>query len=205
MTLIDIVGLDAKADCGCRSALRTPFSFRDYRLTNPVTNPIDRRTFLALGIGTLAGSQEADSPGLFPVSMDRCVVLSDDQDRQFMARQFSQIYKTPERLDEWADLFRPRETPTWNCKIVLGVTGCLVRDWWLLVAQSESGQFGLTVLHVSSEPREEADLSGLLAARITFRLHVLQRRGALQGGFDKLHIVQRVNQQILMAMKTMPE
>ena len=169
------------------------------------SHPIDRRTFLAMGlavpIGTLADTRQADSPGLFPVSMDRCVVITGVRDRRLMARRLPQYYEAPERLDEWATLLSERASPTWHCEIAHGVRGHLVRDWWLLVSQSANCLPHLTVIQPSSAVSANA---GLLAARVTHRLHALQRRGSFQSDFNRYRIVQRVNQQILRAMDNMP-
>lgn len=172
------------------------------------SHPIGRRTFLAMGLavplGTLAGSRQADSSGLFPVSMDRCVFVTDDRDRRLMARRLAQCYEAPERLDEWATLVCGRGSPTWHCEIVHGVKGHQVQDWWLLISQSEKCKTQLTVIQALSASPLEAGLAGLLAARITFRLHALQRRGSFQCDFNRHRIVQRVNQQIVRAMDNMP-
>ena len=172
------------------------------------SHPIDRRTFLAMGlavpIGTLADTRQADSPGLFPVSMDRCVVITGVRDRRLMTRRLAQYYEAPERLDEWATLLSERASPTWHCEIAHGVRGHLVRDWWLLVSQSANCKTQLTVIQALSASPLEADLAGLLAARVTHRLHALQRRGSFQGDFNRYRIVQRVNQQIVRAMDNMP-
>ena len=156
---------------------------------------------LAVPIGTLADTRQADSPGLFPVSMDRCVVITGVRDRRLMARRLAQYYEAPERLDEWATLLSERASPTWHCEIAHGVRGHLVRDWWLLVSQSANCQSHLTVIQPSSAVSANA---GLLAARVTYRLHALQRRGSFQSDFNRYRIVQRVNQQILRAMDNMP-
>ena len=169
------------------------------------SHPIDRRTFLAMGlavpIGTLADTRQADFSGLFPVSMDRCVVITGVRDRRLMARRLAQYYEAPERLDEWATLLSERASPTWHCEIAHGVRGHLVRDWWLLVSQSANCQPHLTVIQPSSAVSANA---GLLAARVTHRLHALQRRGSFQSDFNRYRIVQRVNQQIVRAMDNMP-
>lgn len=108
------------------------------------------------------------STGLFPVSMDRCVVVT-------KGRVF--------------------QSPTWHCKIAHES-----EHWWLIISQTEIRQPHLTVIQPPSAVPEN---SGLLAARITFRLHVLQRRG-LPKGFNKRQLVLRVNQQIFKAMENLP-
>jgi hypothetical protein len=119
-------------------------------------------------MGALAASHQGASTGLFPVSMDRCVVVTQGCDCQ---------------------------SPTWHCKIAHES-----EHWWLIISQAEIRQPHLTVIQPPSAVPENA---GLLAARITFRLHVLQRRG-LPKGFNKRQLVMRVNRQILRAMENMP-
>ena len=169
------------------------------------SNLIDRRTFLAMGLAapieTLSARGRGNSPTLFPVSMDRCVVATEGRDIPFMARRLAHCYEAPKRLDESTELLCERASPIWHCEIVHGVSGHLMRDWWLLVSKSEDSQPHLAVIQPSSAVPENA---GLLAARITFRLHVLQRRRVFQGDFNKHQIVRRVNQQILRAMDNMP-
>ena len=155
---------------------------------------------LAAPIGSLSPSRQDDPLGFFPVSMDRCVLVTQGRQRLCMARR----YETLERPVDWAESFCERGSPTWHCKIVPGVRGHLVQDWWLLISQSEKFQPRLTVIQPSSALPKDSGLSGLLAARITFRLHVLQRRGLFQGDFNKRRIVQVVNQQILGAMNNLP-
>lgn len=135
-------------------------------------DPLCRRDFLSLGlaapIGALAASHQVASTGLFPVSMDRCVVVTKGRDCQ---------------------------SPTWHCKIAHES-----EHWWLIISQTEIRQPHLMVIQPPSAVPENA---GLLAARITFRLHVLQRRG-LPKGFNKRQLVIRVNRQILRAMENLP-
>lgn len=118
-----------------------------------------------------------------------------------MARRLAQHDEAPERLDEWTELLCEGASPTWHCEIVHGVRGRLVWDWWLLFSQSEDYQPHRTVIQPLSAVSENA---GLLAARITYRLHALQRRGVFQCDFNKHRIVQQVNQQILRAMDNRP-
>jgi hypothetical protein len=90
---------------------------------------------------------------------------------------------------------RDRPSPIWHCEI-----GHESEHWWLIISPTETGQPHLTVIQPPSAVPENA---GLLTARITFRLHVLQRRGLAQG-FTKRHLVMRVNRQILRAMENLP-
>lgn len=136
--------------------------------------------------------------------MDRCVVVTVDHDRWLMAQRLAQHSEAPERLDEWAKLCCERELPTWTCGLIFGVKGHLVQDWWLLILQSEKCEIELTVLQSLSASPNEAGLAGLLAARVAFLLHVLQRRGVFQSALSKHRIVQIVNQQLLRAMEDMP-
>ena len=131
-----------------------------------------RRDFLSLGlavpIGALVASHHAASTELFPVSMDRCVIVTTGRDGQ---------------------------SPNWHCQIAHES-----EHWWLIISQTEIRQPHLMVIQPPSAVPETA---GLLAARITFRLHVLQRR-SLAHGFNKQQLVTRVNHQILQAMENMP-
>jgi len=77
-------------------------------------------------------------------------------------------------------------------------------NWWLLISLSEGCQTQLTLIQPSSALPQSSGLSGLLAARIRFRLYLLQRRGVFAGEFNKRRIVQQVNHQILNAMKKLP-
>ena len=76
-----------------------------------------------------------------------------------------------------------------------------MKDWWLLFVQHQNADPLLKVLQPSSAI---PDSPQLLAARITFRLHVLQRRGFDIRSSDKRQIVSVVNQLIQKAMKNMP-
>ena len=143
-------------------------------------HPINRRSFLALGLAVPLGTPpvflQSDSRRFFPISMDRCAVVSE----------------------------RPNSSPMWHCQVRLGTQGDLIRDWWLLISPSEGCQHQLTVIQPPSVLPQNPGLVGLLAARITFRLHALQRRGTFRGEFNKHQIVQQVNRQILKAMKNLP-
>ena len=97
-----------------------------------------------------------------------------------------------------------RPVQMWCCQIG-GESQCdLMPGWWLLVSQSEGSQSHLRVIQPISAVPQYPGLSGLLAARITFRLQALQRRGTLRGEFNKRRIVQLVNRQILKAMENLP-
>ena len=109
--------------------------------------------------------------------MDRCVVVPDD---------------------------RTSLPPTCRCEIANESHGDLVQDWWLLISQSKGCEPSLTVIQPLSALPNNSGLTGLLTARITFRLHVLQRRGEFLGEIDRGRIVQRVNQQIQQVMKSLP-
>jgi hypothetical protein len=87
------------------------------------------------------------------------------------------------------------QSPTWHCKI-----GHESDYWWLIISPTETGQPHLTVILPRSAVQEDANL---LAARITFRLHVMQRRGLAQS-FTNRQLVTRVNHQISKAMETLP-
>jgi hypothetical protein len=90
---------------------------------------------------------------------------------------------------------RDRPPPIWHCEI-----GHESDHWWLIVSPTETGQPHLTVILPRSAVHENANL---LAARITFRLNIMQRRGLAQS-FDKRQLVTRVNHQISKAMETLP-
>ena len=169
------------------------FYFMEFHLIEPQTIPINRRAFLSLGlsapIGTLSASHHVASAGLFPVSMQRCVVVTKGR---LVLRRFD----APEVSQDWTDFVCGPQSPTWHCKIALEG-----EHWWLIISQTENRQPHLTVIQPLSAVPENA---GLLAARITFRLHSLQRRGSFQCDLNKHRIVQRVNQQILRAMDNMP-
>jgi hypothetical protein len=78
-------------------------------------------------------------------------------------------------------------------------------QWWLQILHSEGSGPHLTVIQPSSSLPWNPGLTGLLAARITFRLQILQRRGLLRMASDKRRIVQIVNRQILLAMENLPD
>lgn len=63
----------------------------------------------------------------------------------------------------------------------------------------------LTVIQPSSSLQWNPGLTGLLAARITFRLQILKCRGLLRRACDKRRIVEIVNRQILLAMENLPD
>ncbi len=97
-----------------------------------------------------------------------------------------------------------RSVQMWCCQIG-GESQCdLMPGWWLLISQFAGRQLHLKVIQPISALPQFPGLSGLLAARITFRLQVLQRRGPLRGEFNKHRIVQLVNRQILKAMENLP-
>lgn len=181
-----------------------PFDFVPLNTNNPWSVPINRRQFLATGLATpfVAANrlQRDGGDDLLPVPMNRCVIVTGDGDRLSMVRRFAQHY---EHSEDWVGMF-PNDTSPWSCKLVRGVRGHRVKDWWLLVSLPENQRPQLTVLHISSEPLNDVGMTGLLVARITFRLHALHRRGVLQDDFNKYHVVRKVNQQILRAMDKMP-
>ena len=181
-----------------------PFDFGRLNTNNPWSVPINRRQFLATGLATPFVSanrlQRDGVEGLFPVPMNRCVIVTGDSDRLSMVRRFAQHY---EHSDDWVGMF-PNDTSSWSCKLVRGVRGHRVKDWWLLVSLPENQRPQLTVLHVSSEALNDVGMTGLLIARITFRLHALQQCRVFQGNFNKYHVVRKVNQQILRAMDKLP-
>ena len=148
---------------------------------------ISRRTLSSLAmaapIAALPPNHRKRLQGLLPVSMDRCVVVNNSQHSQGV----------DDHLDSGSDTL----SPTWHCEIAQHT----VRDWWLIISVSENHQPYLTVIQPLSAVPENAEL---LAARITFRLHSLQRRGLFERGFNKHRIVPMVNQQIRRAMKNMP-
>ncbi len=104
---------------------------------------------------------------------------------------------SPVSMDRFVVVAKGRDcqSPTWHCKIAHES-----EQWWLIISQAEIRQPHLTVIQPPSAVPEN---TGLLAARITFRLHVLQRRG-LPKDFTKRQLVMRVNRQILQAMENMP-
>ena len=159
--------------------------------------PINRRTFLAMGLvvpfGALPVCRQPDSLGLYPISMDRCVVFTKGC---LTPRRFD----SPEVPEGWAYSACEPRSSTWHCEIAHAAGLHLVQDWWLIISQTENRQSHLTVIQPPSAVQTNA---GLLAARITFRLHVLQRRGLAQG-FSNRQLVAEVNHQILQAMKNMP-
>ena len=165
----------------------------EFRLIEPQTIPISRRTCLSLGlaapIGTLSASGHVSSAGLFPVAMQRCIVVTTGR---LVLRRFD----APEVSQGWADFVCGPQSPTWHCKV--DHEG---EHWWLIISQSANCQPHLTVIQPSSAVPANA---GLLAARVTHRLHALQRHGSFQSDFNRYRIVQRVNQQIVRAMDNMP-
>ena len=209
------VGLDAgkrlrlsKGHRKQKCSLGTRFDFVPLNTSNPWSIPIRRRQFLVTGLATrlVAAANNVHQGGvdiLFPVSMDRCVVVNGRSDRLSLPRLFTQSYGTPEHSEGWVGMF-PDEASPWSCKLVLGVRGYRVQDWWLIVSLHENCRPQLTVLHISSSSPCEVGMTGLLVARITFRLHALQRRGVFHDEFNKYHVVRKVNQQILRAMDKMP-
>ena len=97
-----------------------------------------------------------------------------------------------------------RPVQKWCCQFG-GESQCdLTPGWWLLISQFEGSQPYLRVIQPISALPQHPGLSGLLAARITFRLQVLQRRGTFRQEFNKRRIVQLVNRQILKAMENLP-
>jgi hypothetical protein len=172
----------------------------EMRLVEPQSCPISRRTLLSLALAAPMGVLPPNRPrrrhGYFPVSVERCVVVSQGRDPLLMARNC-----VPEGLESLSDLFSSRPSSAWRCEIVHAVGQHLVRDWWLLISQSQNRQPSLTVIQPSSAVPQNASF---LAARITFRLHVLKRRGFALGGFNKVETVRMVNQQILRALDGLP-
>ena len=149
---------------------------------NQQSLPINRRCFLAMGLavpfGALPACHQPRSLGLFPISMDRCVVVFHQVQRDY--------------------------PPTWPCQVHFGTLVDQFADWWLVIRHFEGYQPALEVVQPSSALLHNSGLSGLLAARITFRLHVLLRRGTFHGEFSQRRIVQQVNRQILKSMENLP-
>ena len=147
---------------------------------------ISRRTLSSLAmaapIAALPPNHRKRLQGLLPVSMDRCVVVNNSQHSQGV----------DDHLDSGSDTL----SPTWHCEIAQHP----VSHWKLVILSSHSHEPQLTVI----QPTDVHENAGLLAARITFRLHSLQRRGLFERGFNKHRIVPMVNQQIRRAMKNMP-
>lgn len=132
---------------------------------------------VAVPFGTQTSSHLPRSPGFFPISMDRCVVVQQE---------------------------RCGSSPTWQCQVHFGTVFDQMQDWWLIIRQSKGYQPQLEVIQPLAALPHNTGLSGLLAARIRFRLHVLLRSGTYQGEFSQRRIVQQVNDQILKAMKNLP-
>lgn len=147
----------------------------------PQSVSIDRRTFLAEGLSipflSGPGFHQCLSSEFNPISMARCVVTP-------------QCGGTPEHI--------------WRCQINRAAASNLMPGWWLFISQSDEYPSHLTVIQPIFALPQHPGLSGMLAARITFRLQVLKRRGILHGKFNLLRVVQHVNRQILKAMENLP-
>lgn len=150
-------------------------------MVHPLSFSIERRTFLAAGLAIpfviQPRSHQSGSLAFYPITMSRCLVVMQGHDR-------------PVQM--------------WCCQIG-GESQCdLTPGWWLLISQFEGSQPHLRVIQPISALPQYPGLSGLLAARITFRLQVLQRRSAFRQELNKRRIVQHVNRQILKAMENLP-
>ncbi len=141
-------------------------------------------------------SHHSSSTELFPVSMDRCVVVSKERVCCFMADHGSVSGTSP----DWANFVPDPLRPTWHCQIAQADERPLVQNWWLIISPTETGQPHLTVIQPPAAVPENA---GYLAARVTFRLHALRRRVLAQGLSPK-QILRLVNHHILQAMQNMP-
>ena len=188
------VGLDAgkrtllsnshrKTNC----SLGPLFSFEDFNLGDQL-HSISRRTFLSLGLSIplLARSGSNQDDKQTPISMSRCLWLTDGPD-------------SAQRVFGGDSCGRLRESTLWRCEMIAGDSP--MKDWWLLVVQHQNTDPLLKVLQPSSAI---PDSPQLLAARITFRLHVLQRRGFGVESLSKRQLVSVVNQLIRNAIKKMP-
>ena len=192
-------------------SLGPPSFSTECRLDNQQSHSIDRRTFLAMGLAVPFGIRPAFyrrcSPEFFPVSIDRCVVVQQDQIANLAKyhRRCSPGF-VPVSLDRCVVVPQDEicRSPTCHCQVRRGTQCDLEPNWWLLISLFEGCLTQLTVIQPISALPQSSGLSGLLAARIRFRLYVLQRRGAFADEFDKRQFVQQVNHQILNAMKSLP-
>jgi hypothetical protein len=181
------VGLDAvqrprlfnsrrKTQC----SLGTPPLFVEWHLENQRSARIDRRTFTAMRLAVpFEGRPKFHRPcshGFAPISLDRSIVVLDCQE----------------------------SSPVWRCQIGGDPPFDSVSHWWLKIGLHGRG-LHLTVIQPASALPSNPGLSGLLAARITFRLRILQRRGLLQGMSCRHRVVPIVNQLIQRAMEGLPE
>lgn len=164
----------------------TSFFLEDFNLGHQL-HAINRRTFLSLGLSVpFLARSGSDQDHQSPISMSRCLLLTDDCDsiQRVVAEDKSPLIY---------------ESRSWHCEIVNG--DLLIKDWWLLVVKQQNAEAMLKVLQPSSAIPANAQF---LAARITFRLHALQRRGFNVRSSNKRQLVTVVNQQICKAMKNMP-
>ena len=178
----------------CQQAIEKPialwdhvFSFEDFNLGYQL-HSISRRTFLSLGLSIplLARSGSNQDDKQTPISMSRCLWLTDGPD-------------SARRVFGGDSCRSLRESTSWHCEMIAG--DLPMKDWWLLVVQHQNADPLLKVLQPSSAI---PDSPQLLAARITFRLHVMQRRGFDVESLSKRQLVSVVNQLIRNAMKKMP-
>jgi hypothetical protein len=164
----------------------TSFFLEDLNLGHQL-HAINRRTFLSLGLSVpFLARSGSDQDHQSPISMSRCLLLTDGCDftRRVVAEDKSPFL---------------HESRSWHCEIVTGEFP--MKDWWLLVVQQQNAEAMLKVLQPSSAIPANAQF---LAARITFRLHALQRRGFDVKSSNKRQLVGVVNQLICKAMKNMP-
>jgi len=79
-----------------------------------------------------------------------------------------------------------------------------LRDWWLFGIRNETCIRPI-VMHFTSRDRlEECSITGLLMARITFRLH-RQRKRIRQLSTDLPQLLRLINWEIIEAVKSLPE
>ena len=178
-------------------------------LSLEAANPsMDQRFIPFYEYGKIVGRQQADKDlrvGLYPVTKDRAVVVSDADRHHAIASRLSASYNVPERSWIWARSLEKRASAFFQCMfLVVGETAASTHDWWLFTSPVNTSQSKLTVVYMTSDDSlSNLGLVPLLMARIAFRLHRIRKQlsNSLSMGES---IIERVNRQIIRATWRMP-